>query len=153
MGAESLMVDCTHRAYRVSTEPSDFDLDRVHRWLSQEAYWSKGIPRHIVARAFANSIAFHLLHDSEGQVGVARMITDHATFAYLADVFIDPNHRGGGLGALLMEHITAHPDLQGLRRQMLATSDMHGLYEKYGFVAIGKPEILMEKLDSDIYCC
>lgn len=141
----------TNDTYWVSTDSADFDLERVHMWLSQDAYWSKGISSDIVARAFANSLAFHLLHIDEGQVGVARMITDRATYGYLADVYIDPSHRSLGLGNLMMETITAHPDLQGLRRQLLATSDMHHLYEKFGFTALSKPEIIMEKLGSGAY--
>ena len=151
MGAKSLMAGRSNVTYQVSTDPNDFNLERVHRWLSQDAYWSKGISLDIVARAFANSLAFHLIHNTDGQVGVARMITDRATYAYLADVYIVPIHRGRGLGALLLDTITAHPDLQGLRRQLLATSDMHGLYAKYGFTALSKPEILMEKLGNGAY--
>ena len=140
-----------HDAYRVSNDAADFNLLRVHRWLSQDAYWSKGISKDLVERGFSNYLAFHLLHDADGQVGVARMITDQASYAYLADVYIQPDHRSRGLGAFLMQHIAAHPNLQGLRRQMLATSDMHGLYEKFGFTALSKPEILMEKLGDEAY--
>jgi len=141
----------SHDVYRISNDIADFDLERVHRWLSEDAYWSKGISIELVERGFSNSLAFHLLHDIDGQVGVARMITDQASYAYLADVFINPDHRSRGLGIFLMEHIAAHPNLQGLRRQMLATSDMHGLYEKFGFTALSKPEILMEKLGDGAY--
>lgn len=147
------MPNQSNSAYRVTTDNSDFDLERVHRWLSEDAYWSKGIPSEIVERAFSNSLAFHVVHKVSGQIGVARMVTDRATYAYLADVYIDPKHRGRGLGTLLMDYITAHPDLQGLRRQMLATSDMHGLYEKYGFSVVEKPEVHMEKLADNAYCC
>ncbi len=141
----------SHDAYRVSNDGTDFNLERVHRWLSEDAYWSKGISKDLVRRGFSNSLAFHLLHNTEGQVGVARMITDQASYAYLADVFIQPDHRGCGLGTMLMEHVTVHPNLQGLRRQMLATSDMHGLYKKFGFTTLSKPEILMEKLGDGAY--
>lgn len=153
MGAKGLMSIQLHKSFWISSDSADFDLDRVHRWLSEDAYWSKGIAREIVERSFANSLAFHLMSKKDGQVGVARMVTDRATFAYLADVYIDPKFRGNGLGTLLMDHITAHPDLQGLRRQILATSDMHGLYEKYGFTPLGQPDILMEKLNKKVYCC
>jgi N-acetylglutamate synthase-like GNAT family acetyltransferase len=147
------MVDHSIVGFRVSSDKADFDLMRVHRWLSEDAYWSKGIAIGTVERAFANSLAFHLLNERDEQVGVARMVTDRATFAYLADVYIDPKYRGRGLGIFLMDHITSHPDLQGLRRQILATSDMHGLYEKYGFTALTQPEILMEKLSTTTKCC
>ncbi len=145
------MSNYSHGAYRVSNDAADFNIDRVYRWLSENAYWSKGIPKALVKRGFSNSLAFHLLHDTDGQVGVARMITDQATYAYLADVYIQPDHRSRGLGSFLMEHITTHPNLQGLRRQMLATSNMHGLYEKFGFTSLSKPEILMEKLGESAY--
>jgi len=142
---------CSPDAYRISNDANDFNLARVHQWLSDDAYWSKGISKDLVERGFSNSLAFHLIHNTIGQVGVARMITDQASYAYLADVYIHPDHRGLGLGTMLMEHITAHPKLQGLRRQMLATSDMHSLYEKFGFAALSKPEILMEKLGDEAY--
>lgn len=151
MGTESLMTSRAHDTYRISNDPRDFNLERVHRWLSEDAYWSKDISSNIVSRAFANSLAFHMLHELDGQVGMARMITDRATYGYLADVYIEPAHRGLGLGNLMMETITAHPDLQDLRRQLLATSDMHRLYEKFGFTALSKPEIIMEKLGSGAY--
>lgn len=141
----------TRGSYSITTDIAAMDVDRVHGWLSTDAYWSQVIPLGTVKRSFENSLAFHLLHTNDGQVGVARMITDRATFAYLADVYIAREHRGSGLGHWLMEVITSHPHLQGLRRQMLATRDMHQLYEKFGFTALSEPDILMEKRDPDIY--
>lgn len=137
--------------YSISTDLIGFDLQRVHQWLSTDAYWSKGIPFDTVARAFEGSLSFGLFHEADGQVGVARMVTDKATFAYLADVYIAPGHRGQGLGKTLMDYIMSHEDLQGLRRMMLATSDMHPLYRKYGFTDLSKPDLLMERVIPDIY--
>jgi GNAT superfamily N-acetyltransferase len=123
--------------YAVSTDPARLDLDVVHAFLSA-SYWSPGVPREVVERAARNSLAFGVYHLGEegaawAQVGYARAITDRATFAYLADVFVLPEYRGRGLAGFLMECITAHPELQGLRRWMLVTRDAHGLYEKFGF--------------------
>lgn len=136
--------------YVICTNVIDFDFPKVHNWLSN-AYWSEGIPMETVVKAFTNSLAFGLFHRENGQVGCARMITDRATFAYLADVFIDESERGQKLGHWMMDVIMAHEELQGLRRIMLATSDMHPLYRQFGFTEPAKPEILMEKVVPDIY--
>jgi len=141
----------TELPYILTTDFESFEMDRVHRWLSREAYWSTGIPLSILKRAFENSIPFGLFHEKNGQIGVARMVTDKATFAYLADVFIDEVYRGMGLAKWMMESIMTHPELQGLRRTMLATSDMHSLYRKFGFEDVGESEILMEIVKPDIY--
>lgn len=122
------------------------DFERIHKWLSQDAYWSRGIERERVEKAFRNSLSFGVFHLDGSIVGTARLVTDKATFSYLADVFIAPQYRGRGLGKMLMETIAAHPDLQGLRRQMLATHDAHKLYEAFGYSSLRSPEILMEKL-------
>lgn len=137
--------------YSLSFDLNDFDLDRVHHWLSAGAYWSKGLPRDIMERSLENSIVLGLYHDDAGQVGLARMVTDKATFAYLADVYIAKDHRGLGLANWLMETIMAHADLQGLRRMMLATSDMHSLYRKFGFKDVRENKLLMEIVNPDIY--
>jgi len=125
-------------------------MARVHRWLA-DSYWATEIPFDVVQRSFENSLCFGLFHKGDGQVGVARVITDRSTFAYLGDVFIAEAHRGGGLGDLLMQTIMAHSDLQNLRRMMLATWDMHPLYRKYGFGDIANPERLMEISNPEIY--
>lgn len=135
----------------ISTVVQDFEFDRVHNWLATEAYWSEGIPKNVVVKAFENSLSFGLFHEKNGQVGVARMVTDKATFAYLADVFIEENHRGKGLSKWLMETILRHQDLQGLRRIMLATRDMQPLYKKYGFKEVESDNNLMEVVRPDIY--
>lgn len=137
--------------YEVSTDPGRIDLDYVHHYLSRLSYWAGGIPRDVVARSIEHSIAFGLYAPEGRQVGFARIITDRTTFAWLADVFIDPAEQGKGLGKGLVDAIMAHPDLQGLRRFMLVTADAHGLYEQYGFAAIDRPERLMAIVRTDLY--
>lgn len=136
----------TRGEYEISTDPARLDLDLTHRFLSEEAYWSPGVPRDVVERAIANSMVFGAYHSGPGgsaQVGLARVVSDKATFAWICDVFVLPEHRGQGLGKWLMECATSHPDLQGLRRWMLATRDAHGLYEQYGFTPLDDPSRFM----------
>ncbi|MDR5739266.1 MULTISPECIES: GNAT family N-acetyltransferase [unclassified Caballeronia] len=135
----------TRDEYRVSTDVDTFDFGVVHRYLSEAAYWSPGIARETVERAARHSLAFGLFR-GERQIGYARVITDTATFAYLADVFVLPEHQRGGLGTWMIECIMAHPALQGLRRMMLVTLDAHGVYERFGFEAPRHPERIMEKI-------
>jgi GNAT superfamily N-acetyltransferase len=140
-----------HRgSYTISTDVSRFDLVRVHHHLASDAYWSPGIPFEVVAKAFQHSLAFGIFQGEE-QVGWARLVTDRATFAYLADVYVLKAHRGAGLGQWLMEVILAHPELQGLRRWMLATRDAHSLYARYGFRPLAAPERFMERHFPDVY--
>jgi N-acetylglutamate synthase-like GNAT family acetyltransferase len=127
--------------YVISTGKSKIDIDYVHRFLSQ-SYWSPGVHIQVVKKAMEGSLCFGI-YDSDKQIGYARMVTDKATFAYLADVFIDENYRGKGLGKWLVEMILAHPDLQNLRRILLATKDAHKLYEQCGFTSISNPERYM----------
>lgn len=136
--------------YEFSSEHSRVDVGIVHRWLSEESYWAKGVPFKIVERALKNSLCFTIHHSSDGQVAFARVITDNATFAYLADVFVLPAHRGKGLSKHLMKKIMIHADLQGLRRWMLATRDAHGLYAQFGFVD-PVPGRLMERVNPKVY--
>lgn len=136
--------------YAFSSDTSRVDVALVHRWLSSESYWAKGIPLDVVKRSIANSICFSIHHATEGQVGFARVITDRASFAYLADVFVLAPHRGKGLSKQLMTFIQAHPDLQGLRRWLLATRDAHSLYAQFGFVA-PVPGRLMERVNPKVY--
>jgi len=125
-------------------------LDVIHRFLCDEAPWSRGIPRETVARAVAHSLNFGVF-DGEVQVAYARVVTDRATFAWLADVFVLQAHRGRGHAVRLMDAVVAHPALQGLRRFSLATSTAPGLYARYGFTAPVKPQILMERYAPDLY--
>jgi GNAT superfamily N-acetyltransferase len=138
-------------ALRISTDRDELDVDLIHRFLSEEAYWSRGIPRATVERAIAGSLCFGGYLEGIGQVAFARVTTDGATFGYLADVFVLPSQRGRGFSKQLMDAVMAHPQLQGLRRFMLATGDAHGLYAQYGFTAPSRPQTLMEILRPDIY--
>ena len=137
--------------YDISTDPSRIDLTLVHRWLSERSYWAKGIPRNVFERGVAGSLCFAIHHQTEGQVGFARVISDRATFAYLADVFVLETHRGKGLSKRLMETVLAHPELQGLRRWTLATRDAHGLYEQFGFTLPKVADRFMERVDPEVY--
>ena len=142
-------VNANHGEYQMSTDRQRIDIAAVHAFLTQ-SYWSPGIPRGVVERAIENSLCFGVYLGAQ-QVGFARVITDKATFAYLADVFIIESHRGKGLSKWLMEFVTAHEELQGLRRFLLATKDAHALYAKFGFEALGNPSRIMENLKSDVY--
>ena len=135
--------------YEISTDPARIEFPLVHKFLT-DSYWAKGIPPETVKKSIENSISFGLYFGRQ-QVGFARVVSDLATFAYLADVFIVPDYRGRGLSPWLLECIVSHPDLQGLRRWMLATRDAHGLYAKFGFTPLKNPERWMEKHDSEIY--
>ena len=136
--------------YRVSTDPRRLDLDVIHGFLSQQSYWAEGIPRDVVERSIRNSLGFGV-YDDDRQVGFARVVTDRATFAYLADVFVLEAQRGRGLSKWLLECVLAHPDLQGLRRWHLTTRDAHGLYAQYGFQPLADPGTLMEIRRTDAY--
>jgi len=136
-------------SYEISTDPTRLDLDAIHAFLSS-TYWSPGIPREVVARAIAHSLCFGVYHEG-AQVGFARMVTDRATFAYLADVYLLEAHRGKGLARRLVGAIMEHPELQGLRRMMLATRDAHGLYAKFGFTPLAAPDRMMERHRPNVY--
>jgi GNAT superfamily N-acetyltransferase len=125
------------------------DVKAIHNFLS-ESYWAAGIPLDTVKQAIANSLCFGVYNARE-QIGFARLITDLATFAYLADVFILEAYRGQGIGKWLMQTIIAHPNLQGLRRWMLATRDAHELYRQFGFETPKRPDRWMEIHNADIY--
>jgi GNAT superfamily N-acetyltransferase len=135
--------------FTVSTEKERLDRGVIHEFL-RGSYWAKGIPREVVDRSIENSLCFGL-YDGERLIGFARVITDNATFGYLADVFVLESHRGRGLATWLMEVVMAYPDLQGIRRWMLVTADAHGLYRKVGFTEPSKPERIMERLLVDAY--
>ena len=136
-------------AYEISTDSARLDVDAIHAFLTR-SYWSPGIPRATVARAIANSLCFGAFWQGQ-QVGFARVVTDRTTFAYLCDVYVLEAHRGHGLAKQLMDRVMKHPDLQGLRRMMLATLDAHGLYAQFGFTALGAPDRIMEVLKPNIY--
>ena len=119
--------------YEIDTDPGRVDVGAVHRFLSEESYWSPDVPRDVVERSLRWSLCFGCYAADGSLAGFARAVTDRAVFAYLADVFVLADHRGRGLGVWLMETMLDHPDLQGLRRVFLVTADAHGLYERFGF--------------------
>lgn len=136
--------------FKITTEQQQMDFGLIHKVIAQ-SYWAKGIPASTLKKAMQNSLCFAVLTDSGQQVGFARIISDCATFAYLADVFVVESYQGKGLSKWLMQTIITHPDLQGLRRMALATADAHGLYQQYGFTALNKPENFMERWNPTIY--
>ena len=150
--------------FLISTNRARLDLDVIHHFLTN-CYWAKGIPREVVARSIEHSLCFGV-YDGEGsnsrlakearhgapvQVGFARVVSDFATVAYLGDVFVLESHRGHGLSKWMMECITQHPALQGLRRWILLTRDAHGLYQQFGFTPVKSAERYMELHRPDIY--
>ena len=134
----------------ISTDPARLDIALIHSFLSEESPWAKGISRERVARALEHSLCFSA-HDGARQVGLARVVTDRATYAWLADVFVLASERGRGISVMLMDAVVAHPDLQGLRRFSLVTSTASGLYARYGFTPLARPEIAMELVNPDAY--
>ena len=143
------MIQKSSNHYHVSTDVEQMDIDLIHEFLSS-SYWAKDIPRAVVEKSLKHSMCFGVFLDGR-QVGFARAITDRATFAYLADVFVVPDHRGRGISKLLMRAILDHPDLQGLRRFVLATQDAHGLYAQFGFQPLENPERFMTLRNPDVY--
>lgn len=139
-----------NEAYTISTDKSLLDVSMIFNYLSKESYWAKGISENVVRRSIEHSLCFGVYIENK-QVGFARIISDFATYAYLADVFLLQDYRGKGLSKRLMETIVDHQDLQGLRRWALATADAHGLYARYGFTPIAKPERWMEKHNPTAY--
>ena len=139
----------TQGEFEISTDPARIDLLAVHDFLTK-SYWAKGIPVETVRRSIANSLCFGIYHEGR-QIGFARVVSDLATFAYLADVFVLEPYRGRGLSRWLMQCILSHPDLQGLRRWILLTRDAHALYSKYGFKPLKSPERYMELHRPDVY--
>src|SRR6202049_4055734 len=135
--------------FTVSTDRGLIDMDVVHGFLTQ-CYWAKGIPRDVVARSIENSLCFGLYADGQ-EVGVARVITDYATYAYIGGVFVLESFRARGLGKWLMECVMKHPRLQGLRRWSVVTSDAHGLCSQVGFTPLKKPRNYMELHRPDVY--
>jgi GNAT superfamily N-acetyltransferase len=133
----------------ISTDPAKLDVDAIHAFLTR-SYWAEGIPRDVVARSLEHSLCFGV-YEAEQQIGLARVVSDFATYAYVADVYILERYRGQGLGKWLMGCILSHPNLQGLRRWQLATLDAHGLYRQFGFIELKAPERHMEMFTPDIY--
>ena len=140
----------TSLSIEISNDVSRIDLDRVHTWLARKSYWAGQMPRSVFDRAIAGSLCVAGLRRG-ATVGFARVITDRATFAYVSDVFVDPEHRGEGIGKAIMHAIMQHPELQDLRLWALVTADAHGLYARHGFIAPAKPERYMERRDANVY--
>lgn len=136
----------THREqFTISTDPSRLDVAAITDMLAR-AYWAGGRTSQMIARYLKHSLTFGL-YDGSRQIGLARVVSDYTTFAWLCDVFVHEDYRGQGLGKWLLEAVHSHPDLQGLRRWMLATKDAHGLYSQFGWVTLGPPERWMMKFD------
>lgn len=146
----SMLTDPTLSGYALSTDKQRLDMDLIHHFLAEESYWSRGVPRDVVERAVQNSMCFGVYYEGQ-QVGFGRVVTDHASFALLADLFVLDGHRGRGISKWMLRCITGHEALQGLRRWLLLTSDAHELYAKFGFTPLGNPSRFMEVLRADIY--
>ncbi|HEY5799592.1 MAG TPA: GNAT family N-acetyltransferase [Burkholderiaceae bacterium] len=134
----------------ISDDPALLDIAAIHRFLSNETAWARGIPLATLQRAIANSICFGAYEDGR-QVGFARAVTDRATFAYLCDVYTLPTHRGRGIARKLVEAMHAHPELQLLRRSVLVSTDARGLYDKLGWTAVAQPQTYMERFFPAVY--
>ena len=134
----------------ISTDRSRMDVTMIHAYLTSESYWAKGIPRELVQRSIDHSLCFGAF-DAGAQVGFARVVTDYATFGYLADVFVLPSHRGRGVGQEIVRAVMTHPALQELRRWHLVTRDAHALYARFGFTPLDAPEKHMVIARPDAY--
>ena len=142
-------MEWTREEFTVSDDAARLDRDVIERFLTG-SYWAKNIPSATLDKSLRNSLCFALLEGGR-QIGFARVVSDRATFAYLADVFVLPEFRGRGLATWLLTCVLAHPELQGLRRWVLATRDAHGLYRKLGFTPLKRPDIFMERHDPNVY--
>ncbi len=143
------MLEWRRGEYVLRIDPDDLDVAAIHAYLTR-SYWAEGIPLEVVRRSLQHSINFCIVRDGV-LAGFGRVVTDRATFAYVGDVFVLEAHRGRGLSKWLMESMVAHPELQGLRRWLLATRDAHGLYSQYGFTPLAKPDRWMERHDPEVY--
>ncbi|HWW38388.1 GNAT family N-acetyltransferase [Pedobacter sp.] len=143
-------MEIIENGYIFSDDVQKIDPISVHHYLSTQSYWAEGIPLETVQKSIDNSLCFGIYKEAN-QIGFARWITDKATFAYLADVYVLEEHRGLGLSKKLMSLMLFHPDLQGLRRYMLATQDAHGLYAQFGFKPLEHPDRLMAVVVPKVY--
>lgn len=138
------------KKYTISTDKTKLNMSVIYNFIAN-SYWAKGIPKSVMQKAIDNSMCFGVYSAQNEQIGFARVVTDNATFAYLADVFIIPDLQGNGLSKLLVKTIVEHPELQGLRRFLLATADAHGLYAQYGFKPIDNQALLMQINPENVY--
>ncbi|MEO6392642.1 MAG: GNAT family N-acetyltransferase [Pyrinomonadaceae bacterium] len=136
-------------AFTISDDPARLDLPLIHQFISTQSYWGVGRPIEVVKKSIDGSVPFGVYKGDE-MVGFARVVTDGATFGWIADVFVQPSERGQGLSKWLMEVMLDHPDLQGFRRWVLATKDAQGLYRKFGFEELKRPERWMERFDPNM---
>lgn len=143
-------MDWFKEKFTISTDKSRLDITYVHEYLANHSYWAENIPLDVVKKSVDGSLCFGI-YIGQRQIGFARVVSDLACFAYLADVFVDRQYRGLGLSKWLMEIILDHPDLQGLRRFLLATRDAHGLYQQFGFSHLSSPEKWMHIHNPDVY--
>jgi GNAT superfamily N-acetyltransferase len=134
-----------HKGYLITDDPARLDAGMIHGYLSTESYWARGVSRELVDRSLKHSLCLGVYAPGGEQVGLARIITDQATFAWLCDVFVLDAHRGHGLGKALVHAVISHPHLQSVRRIALGTADAHGLYSQFGFTPLAEPERQMEK--------
>lgn len=140
-------IETHHGDHLISTDPARVDVVAVHRWLADQAYWALGRTFETQRRAIEHSALVVGAYTAEGdQVGFARMVTDLATFAWLADVYVIEEARGSGLGAAMVGAIVEHPDVATIKRQLLATADAHGLYARFGYEPLAEPERWMFRL-------
>ena len=135
--------------YQITTDRARLDVPLIHNFLTTESYWAAGRAVEVVQRSIDNSLCFGIYRKDQ-QVGFARVVTDYATFAWIADVFVLSEHRGRGLSKWLMDVILAHPELQGFRRWVLATKDAQSLYAQFGFIPLHRPERWMERPDPNM---
>ncbi len=137
--------ELTHNGYLISDDPERLDVDAVHAYLSTESYWAQGVSREVVERSLRHSLCLGIYTAERVQVGLVRVVTDYATFAWVCDVYVLEPHRRQGLSKVAISAVMEHPRLQTLRRFTLATRDAHGLYAQFGFTPVTKPESQMEK--------
>ncbi len=147
---DAMIYEASRNGYLISTDPAKIDVELVHRYLGESSYWAKNIPEEVVRTSIENSVCFGI-YENGRQLGFARVVTDKATFGYLADVFVVETSRGLGLSKWLMDTILAHPELQGFRRWVLATADAHSLYARSGFRPLARPERWMELHNPNVY--
>ncbi len=134
--------------YFISTDKSKLNLTVIDNFLNTKSYWAKGRSTKTIEKSIKNSLCFGVYTDNDLQVGFARVVSDFAVFAWIMDLFILEEHRKKGLSKFLMTEIMNHPELQGLQRWGLGTNDAHGLYEKFGFRRLAKPELIMERVSN-----
>jgi GNAT superfamily N-acetyltransferase len=146
----NILKEYTADGFTFSSDRTKVDIGYVHRIASTQLYWAKGIPYDTVKRSVENSLCFGIYTETQ-QIGFARLVTDYATFGYLADVFVDEQYRGKGLSKTLMEFIFSIDELKGFRRMVLVTRDAHTLYERYGFAQLKTPDTYMELHRPEVY--